>query len=89
MSLFKNKNEVAIMVDGGYLPREVTIKAGKPATFTFTRVSDAGCVDEIIFNGEKRALPIGVPVSFDFMPEAGEHVWTCGMQMASGKYIAK
>ncbi|CAM3242349.1 MULTISPECIES: cupredoxin domain-containing protein [Lactobacillales] len=89
MSLFGNSNEVVINVDGGYAPSSFKLKAGKPAKVTFKRTSDKGCTQQVIFNGETRDLPLNTPVSFDFVPEAGEHQFTCGMQMVKGSYTVK
>lgn len=86
----KVSNDVAVTVDGGYAPAEFKLKKDVPAKVTFTRVSEAGCVDQIIFNGETRDLSLNTPVSFEFTPtEKGEIEWTCGMKMARGHYTVK
>lgn len=86
----KISNEVAITVDGAYLPNSFKLKAGLPAKVTFTRVSDKGCVGEVIFNDELRELPLNEPVTFEFTPDKkGDFKWTCGMEMATGTYSVK
>ncbi|MDR0200427.1 MAG: cupredoxin domain-containing protein [Streptococcaceae bacterium] len=91
MSLFsKTSNTVEVTVDGDYSPANFKIKAGEEAHVTFTRTTTNGCTEEIIFNGEKRALPLNTPVTFDFTPtEKGEITYSCGMDMIHGKYTVK
>ena len=86
----KINNKVAVTVDGGYSPAKFKLNAGEPAEVTFTRTTDNGCTQQIIFNGELRDLPLNKPVTFVFKPtEKGDHEWTCGMKMAKGHYTVK
>lgn len=89
--LGKNKvQEVNVTVDGGYEPSEVKLKADVPARITFTRISNSGCLNEVILNGEKRELKLNIPEVFEFVPDKkGDFNWTCGMKMAKGTYIVK
>lgn len=86
----KNVQEFNVIVDGGYKPANLKLKAGIPAKITFTRKSDLGCLEEVILNGEKRTLTINTPETFEFIPNnKGEFEWTCGMKMAKGNYTVK
>ncbi|HEY0222320.1 MAG TPA: cupredoxin domain-containing protein [Lactovum miscens] len=86
----KISNDVEVIVDGGYLPASFKLKSGEPAKVSFKRVSDAGCTQQVIFNGEKRDLPLNELVSFEFTPsEKGSYEFTCGMNMVKGKYQVK
>ncbi|MCP0885756.1 cupredoxin domain-containing protein [Ligilactobacillus sp. WILCCON 0076] len=86
----KISNDVSITVDGGYKPNNFKLKAGVPAKVTFTRVSEVGCTQQVIFNNERRDLPINEPVTFEFTPEEkGKVEWSCGMNMIHGKYVVK
>jgi Cu+-exporting ATPase len=90
MMFGKISNEVNVTVDGGYKPDHFKLKAGALAKVTFTRVSDKGCTQQVIFNGEKRDLPLNQPVTFEFTPEEkGTIDWSCGMKMVHGKYVVK
>jgi len=90
MTKVENTQHVEIMVDGGYHPSTVTLKQGVPATLTFNRISDAGCLDQVqipdfnVFTD----LPLGDPqaVTID-TTAAGEHTFSCGMNMAHGKIV--
>lgn len=86
----KSNNNVTITVDGNYAPNNFKLKVGKPAKVTFTRVSDAGCTEQVIFNGKLHDLPLNEPVTFEFTPDAkGDFTFTCGMEMAKGTYTVK
>ncbi|MGM9886884.1 MULTISPECIES: cupredoxin domain-containing protein [unclassified Lactococcus] len=86
----KTSNEVTVIVDGGYEPKDFKLKANQAAKVTFKRMSEKGCLDEVIFNGEKRELPLNTPVTFDFTPEEkGKFGFSCGMEMVHGSYTVK
>ena len=86
----KINNNVEVTVDGGYTPSSFKLKAGKAARVTFKRVSDAGCTQQVIFNGETRDLALNKPVVFEFTPlKKGNHEYSCGMNMIKGSYIVK
>ena len=86
----KINNKVEVVVDGGYSPSKFKLKAGEPAEVSFTRVSDKGCAQQIIFNGELRNLPLNESVTFNFTPvEKARHHWSCGMKMILGSYSVK
>ncbi len=83
---------VEIMVDGGYLPRTVQLKAGVPAKLVFNRQDPSGCLDEVLLPdfGISRMLPLGEKTEITINPSrAGEFKYTCGMQMFSGKVVVK
>ena len=86
----KISNEVNVTVDGGYKPDHFTAKVGALSKVTFTSVSDTCRTQQVIFNGEKRDLPLNQPVTFEFTPEEkGTIDWSCGMKMVHGKYVVK
>ncbi|PCR99847.1 cupredoxin domain-containing protein [Lactococcus fujiensis] len=87
----KNKTqEITVIVDGSYEPSNFKLKADRPAKVTFIRKSDKGCLDQIIFNGETRDLPLNEAETFQFTPQTkGDIEWSCGMNMVKGKYTVK
>ena len=83
---------VEILVDGGYQPRTVQLKAGIPAKLVFNRKDPSGCLEEVLLPdfGISRMLPLGEKTEITIDPsEAGEFKYTCGMQMFSGKVVVK
>ncbi len=84
--------EVAITVDGeGYHPEEIKAPAGQLARLKFTRVSDGGCGQQVLFPSLKlqKDLPLDREVVVDLtMPASGRLEFTCGMGMVRGTLVA-
>ena len=83
---------VEIMVDGGYLPRTVQLKAGIPAKLVFNRKDPSACLEEVLLPdfGVSKALVLGQKTEIAIDPsQAGEFKYTCGMHMFSGKVVVK
>lgn len=83
---------VSVTVDGrGYHPESVTVPAGRPATLVFTRTSDEGCGQQLVFPSLniRRDLPLGQPVEVTITPAAGTLAFTCGMGMYRGSVVAR
>ena len=85
--------ELKVTVDGeGYHPDEIKAPAGKPARVTFTRVSDKGCGEKLVFPELKieKDLPLNVAVPVELtMPSSGKVAFTCGMDMYRGAIVAE
>lgn len=84
---------IAITVDeNGYTPSEVQAQAGQPLTLVFTRVSDKGCGETLVFPDRdlRRDLPLNTAVVVDLTPKGDERIaFTCGMGMYKGAVIAQ
>ncbi|MBZ0119955.1 MAG: cupredoxin domain-containing protein [Sandaracinaceae bacterium] len=85
--------EVAIRVDGeGYHPSEARAPGGQRVRLVFTRTSDEGCGQQLVFPDLdiRRDLPLdeAVPVEVT-MPAAGSIRFTCGMDMYQGSVLAQ
>jgi plastocyanin domain-containing protein len=84
--------ELRVTVDAvGYHPEEAHAPAGKPVRLIFTRTTDEGCGQELVFPSLKlkRDLPLNQPVSVDVtMPASGKLAFTCGMDMMKGAIVA-
>ncbi len=84
---------IAIRVDGsGYHPGSVHAPAGKPARLVFTRTSDEGCGQQLVFPtlDIRKDLPLNQPVIVDLtMPASGSVAFTCGMNMLRGSLVVQ
>lgn len=85
--------EVAITVDAdGYHPAQATAPAGQPVRLVFTRTTDEGCGQQLVFPDLdiRRDLPLGERVAVDVtMPASGRIAFTCGMAMYEGSVVAQ
>ncbi len=84
---------VAIEVtDRGFVPAQVSVRAGSPVTLVVTRKTDATCAKEIVLadQGIRRALPLNEAVRIDFTPKsAGKVPYVCGMGMVGGTLMVQ
>jgi plastocyanin domain-containing protein len=81
-----------IIVDGGYSPSVVKVKAGRPVRLVFDRKDKGACSDEVVFPdfGVRRFLPTGEKTSIEVTPQkAGRYDFTCGMSMHRGAIVAE
>ena len=80
------------VTDQGFVPAELTVKAGQPLKLTFTRLSDKTCATEVVINTDPKItkdLPLNTPVTVDLTPKTSEIAFACGMNMYSGKILVK
>ena len=84
---------LAVKVDGaGYHPDELKAKGGETVRVTFTRVSDKGCGEKLVFPELEieKDLPLNVAVPVEVtMPASGKIAFTCGMDMYRGAIVAE
>jgi plastocyanin domain-containing protein len=84
--------EQVIIVDGGYSPAVVKVKAGRPVRLVFDRKDTGGCSEEVVFPdfGVRRFLPTGEKTVIEVTPpKAGRYEFTCGMSMLRGALLAE
>ncbi|UJR78632.1 cupredoxin domain-containing protein [Sandaracinus amylolyticus] len=85
--------EITVRVGAeGYEPAEVTAAAGAPVRLVFTRTTDEGCGQQLVFPSLdiRRDLPLNEPVAVDLtMPAEGRVRFTCGMDMYDGTLVAQ
>jgi plastocyanin domain-containing protein len=83
--------EVVIVVDGGYSPAAVQVKAGEKVRLVFDRRDTSSCSEEVVipaFN-VRQFLPSGARTVVEIGPlAAGTYPYTCGMSMLRGTIIA-
>ena len=84
---------IDVIVEGGvYTPARIEVAAGQPVTLRFLRKDPSPCAEKVLFDdlGIAADLPIGLPVELTITPkEAGEHAFTCQMQMYRGTLVVK
>ncbi len=87
------ESPIAVSVDAsGYHPESVHAPAGKPARLIFTRTTDEGCGQQLVFPslGIRKDLPLNRPVTVDVtMPASGSVAFTCGMNMYRGSVVVQ
>ena len=84
--------EATIVVEGGYSPSAVRVKAGQPVRLVFDRRDTSGCSEEVVFPdfGIRKFLPTGQRTTIEVTPEQpGTYEFMCGMSMLRGRLIAE
>lgn len=83
--------EATIVVQGGYVPAIVRVKAGSPVRLTFDRQEASGCSEEVIFPAFRirKFLPAFEKTIVEVTPPPGTHEFTCGMGMLRGKLVVE
>lgn len=83
---------VAIDVGREYTPSEVTASPGEALHLVFTRTTDEGCGQQLVFPDLdiRRDLPLDEPVAVDVTaPASGRLAFTCGMDMYRGAVVVR
>ena len=91
-SATSSASEVTIVVDGGYTPSTVMVKAGQPVRLVFDRRDTGSCSEEVVFPDFRirRFLPTGQKTSIDITaPAPGRYEFMCGMSMLRGTLVAE
>lgn len=84
--------EVTIVVNGGYSPSSIRVKARLPVRLLFDRQDTSGCSEEVVFPDFKirQFLPTGKTTTVEITPPAaGRYEFMCGMSMLRGTVIAE
>lgn len=80
--------EARIVVQGGYQPADIRVRAGEPVRLLFDRRETSSCSDEVVVPdfGVKRFLTPNATTVVEFTPaEPGTFEFTCGMGMLRGR----
>lgn len=86
------KDNMDIVVDGGYKPSNILISLSTPTTLNFIRTDPNPCLEEVVLPEFKvrKTLPLNEKVSIKITPhKTGEFPFSCGMNMFHGKIIVK
>ncbi|PIO84359.1 copper-binding protein [Loigolactobacillus backii] len=87
-----NRQDVNVIVSGGYTPSTVILKRGVPAQITFNRKDPSSCLEQVVFEdfGINEFLPQNKDHVIDIdTSKSGEYDYACGMNMFHGKVIVK
>ena len=79
--------EVELIVEGGYQPAKIIVKAGERVRLKFVRKEYTGCTRELVIPALelRRELPPNKPVLVDLPAlSPGEYEFRCGMNMVRG-----
>jgi plastocyanin domain-containing protein len=82
------RQQIDLVVDGGYRPDRIVLRAGLPARINVLRTDRSPCSEQIVLGdfGVSRHLPTGKVVPIDLPPlRAGVYTFTCGMNMLRGQ----
>ena len=86
------RQEITVVVRGGYDPATIRVKAGTPVRLRFDRQETSGCSEEIVFPdfNIRKFLPAHQQTVVELTPPtAGTYEFTCGMSMLHGRLIAE
>ncbi len=86
------RDEVTIIVKGGYDPAVIRVKSGEPVKLVFDRQESSGCSEEVVFPdfGVRKFLPAFQKTAIELTaPKPGRYGFTCGMSMLHGSLIAE
>ena len=84
--------DVGIVVDGGYSPSTIRVKAGRPVRLVFDRRDTSSCSEEVVFPdfGIRKFLPAFQKTVVELNPaQAGTYEFTCGMSMLRGRLVVE
>ncbi len=84
--------EIDILVQGGYSPNRIALKAGVPVRLKFRREEKSSCSEQVVLSdfGIVRDLPAFETTAVEFTPDKpGEFEFTCAMNMMRGKLIVQ
>ena len=78
---------VDIMVDGGYIPDRIEVRAGEPVKLNFFRKDPSSCLEQVLLPDFNKALNLTLnqTTTVEILPKKpGEYTFTCGMNMYRG-----
>jgi len=84
------RQEISVVVRGGYEPSTLQVKRGTRVRIVFDRQETSSCSEEVVFPdfGIRKFLPANQQTTIEITPEAvGTHEFTCGMGMLRGKLV--
>lgn len=91
-TISNNKQEIEVVVNGGYTPNTVALKQGIPASIIFNRKDPSSCFSHVVFPdfGINEELPVDKEhvVAID-TSKPGEYKYACGMNMLHGRVVIK
>ena len=86
------RQEIEIVVRGGYDPGTVRVKRGIPVRLVFNRQDTSSCSEEVVIPefGVRKFLPTGERTPVELTPNKdGRFEITCGMSMLHGTLVVE
>jgi Cu+-exporting ATPase len=86
------RQEVEVMVKGGYSPNLIRARQGVPLRLVFDRQESGDCTSRVVFPdfGVSRSLAPFARTTLEFTPErSGEFGFACGMNMVHGTLVVE
>lgn len=87
-----SRQEIGIIVKGGYTPAEIHAKEGVPLRLVFDRQETSSCSEEIVIGefGVRKFLPPFQKTVVELTPNrVGRFEFTCGMGMLHGMLVVE
>ncbi len=91
-SLGSDVQEANVLVESGFQPAYVVVKAGRPVRLNFTRRETSACGEEIIIPAfdQRVHLPVDQTIEVELMPQQpGEYEFICNKNVCRGKLIVE
>lgn len=86
------KEEVEIIVQGGYQPSKIIIPLDKKTRLVFLRKDESSCLEEVVIPDFKikKFLPLKEKITIEITPhQKGVFDFSCGMGMFHGQLVVK
>jgi plastocyanin domain-containing protein len=87
-----DSSSITVVVDGGYDPATIHVRAGSPVKLVFDRRDTSSCSEEIVLPdfGIRTFLPTGQRTTIEVTPpKPGTYELMCGMSMLHGRLVAE
>ena len=84
--------QAVVLVEGGYAPARVRLRAGEPSRLVFDRREESSCSEEVLIPefGIRRFLPAHQRTGIDLpAARAGSYEFMCGMGMLRGTLVVE
>jgi plastocyanin domain-containing protein len=84
--------QAVVLVEGGYAPARVRLRAGEPSRLVFDRREESSCSEEVLIPefGIRRFLPAHQRTGVDLpAARAGTYAFMCGMGMLRGTLVVE
>lgn len=81
-----------LVQDGVYSPARIEVPLNQPFTLRFTRQDASPCAEKVIFAELEKTIELALkqPTEIEMtLPQPGEYVFTCDMQMYRGSLLVK
>jgi plastocyanin domain-containing protein len=84
--------EANVIVESGFQPASVVVKAGRPVRLNFARRETSACGEEVIIPAfaQRVHLPVDQTIKVELTPlQPGEYEFTCSKKVCRGTLIVE